>query len=224
MRKHFATLLLFIIFAVCRAQDPANMLYVSDIETSPNGEAVMIFSLKNEVSGSITLWQTDVELPEGVTPCTDKNGVVLIKLSGTRTSSKRHDIGASIQPDGSLKVLCSSMNNYTFLGTDGEVARLTLNVGSLSAGDYPIVLKNILLAGPKQEKYTDEKNSTYTATLTVLPLPGDALNDGRVSVADVTAMVRLMNAKSYNKFADVNSDGVIDQTDIQFVVNYILER
>jgi hypothetical protein len=62
-------------------------------------------------------------------------------------------------------------------------------------------------------------------------LIGDVNNDGRVDVADVTALVNLFTNKSqreidnYNlQAADANDDGVITKSDIQSLINIVLNK
>ena len=55
-------------------------------------------------------------------------------------------------------------------------------------------------------------------------LLGDVNNDGQVNVADVTALVNMLNTGNvnYNKVADVDGNGLVNNNDVKALVNFIL--
>ena len=63
------------------------------------------------------------------------------------------------------------------------------------------------------------------------PVSGDVNNDGSVTVADVTALVNIINGTSPNPYqdaeentADVDKDGNVNKNDITALVNIILGK
>ena len=82
--------------------------------------------------------------------------------------------------------------------------------------------------------YTFNMPSCQSLVLTALFenfLLGDVNRDGSVNIADVTAMVNIINntegapLDQYDNFAaDMNDDGTIDQTDITELLNTIMEK
>ena len=131
--------------------DPVNTLSLQNI-TIEGGvtEAVLPISMTNE--SSITGFQCDFSLPSGVTVAVDEYGDYIIEVG--RTTTKRHTISSSLQSDGSLRILCTSMTNATFSGNSGVVLNVTLAVSeSMAAGAYNINLKNIVLSDPDANRH-----------------------------------------------------------------------
>ena len=124
-------------------------------------EVVLPISLTNE--SSITGFQCDLYLPSGVTVATDEYGDYVIAVA--RTTAKRHTISTSLQADGALRILCTSMTNATFSGNSGTVLNVTLTVpGSMAAGTHSMGLKNIVLSDPDANRYI---SSDMTSSLIV---------------------------------------------------------
>jgi hypothetical protein len=125
--------------------------YANDVESDAGGQPTLNILMKN--AQPITLWQADLVLPEGVSIATDDFGDPMVEITG-RTTATRHSIATSTLADGSIRILCSSNSNKTFTGNDGEVAEITLMVdGSVESGEYPIVLRNILLVEADEAKH-----------------------------------------------------------------------
>ena len=124
-------------------------------------EAVLPISLTNE--SSITGFQCDLYLPSGVMIATDEYGDYLIAVA--RTTTSRHTISTSLQTDGALRILCTSMTNATFSGNSGTVLNVTLAVPeSMAAGTHDMSLKHIVLSDPDASRHT---SPDAAASLTV---------------------------------------------------------
>ena len=65
--------------------------------------------------------------------------------------------------------------------------------------------------------------STVTASATV-SLRGDVNGDGVVNGTDIQAVINFIVTSEYDEKADVNSDGVVNGTDIQKVINIIVNE
>ena len=61
-------------------------------------------------------FQFDLYLPDGVAVTTDDEGYEDIFLSTARTTTRKHELTAQQQADGSWRVLCYSNSNYSFEG------------------------------------------------------------------------------------------------------------
>ena len=112
--------------------------------TGSAGSAVTV-SVEMNNTVNATGFQFDIVLPEGITVATDGDGFYLIALSETRTTSKKTDFFSSaLQADGSVRVMCSSTQSYTFSGNEGEVCTIQLNIApNVADGNYPIIFNNI---------------------------------------------------------------------------------
>ena len=78
----------------------------------------------------------------------DADNFNIINLSTKRTTAQKTNyFDSAEQPDGAIRIMCSSTKNYTFSGNDGEVATITLNVSDeMEEGEYPLILKNIVIS------------------------------------------------------------------------------
>lgn len=142
-----------------------------------------------------------------------------------RTTSRKHNIfDAAQKEDGSIYVLCNSTTSKTFEGSDGEVALITMQTAdTMEAGDYPIALKNIVLA--KSDASTI-KVAEVVSLLTIEDYtPGDANGDNEINGGDITAISNYLlgypNSAFEAKGADFNEDHEINGADITAVSNYL---
>ena len=200
-------------------------IYAQPAKARKGNQATLSVCMKN--TQPITLWQADLTLPSGFSLATDSYGDLMVSISGSRTSTSRHSISTSTLSDGSIRILCSSSNNKTFTGTDGEVATITLNVASnVNDGNYAVKFNNIKLVEANETKHeVDEVVSVMTVKSYTL---GDVNDDGSIDGVDLVGIVNyiLDRPTSGNIFeaADVNQDGVIDGSDYVREVNAILGK
>ena len=133
-------------------KESVNVLSLQDLSIDQGTrELVLPISLTNE--SSITGFQCDLYLPSGVTVGTDEYGDYMIGVA--RTTASRHTISTSLQVDGALRILCTSMTNATFSGNSGTVLNVTLAVQeSITAGTHDMNLKNIVLSDPEANRHT----------------------------------------------------------------------
>lgn len=142
-----------------------NYLYLEPVSVSRGGQAVLSVKMKN--TESIQGYQTDIYLPEGMTFAQDEDGFYLAEMSTARTTSAKTDyFGCDIQADGALRLLCGSTKGYTFSGTDGEVARVTINIPeSVTLGDHTLMLKNSTVTNNSNMGFDAEpRECTVTVT------------------------------------------------------------
>ena len=142
-----------------------NVIYIEPFQVQP-GVTNYELSIRMKNSVDIRGFQFDIVLPDGIIPVVEDD-VILCDLNeerGPQNSKGKfyHDINATEQDDGSYRILCGSQQEKTFLGTDGEVAVLYVNIASdTPEGDFPVVLKNIKLTETDISKfYTTEMLET----------------------------------------------------------------
>ena len=205
-----------------------NVIYIEPAEKRAGAETTISFKMKN--TADIRGFQFDLELPEGVTPVED-GGEYVYWLNADRAPKKAggqfyHNLEVTRQADGSYRFLCGSQTDKTFIGNDGEVAVMKVNIADdMQEGDYPIVLKNVKLSETDISVYylTDE----VATNLTILSyIPGDINSDGIVDVSDYIGVANHILGNTPAGFnsraADVNEDNVIDVSDYIGVANIIL--
>ena len=201
-----------------------NTIYLEPAEALTGSQMTLSVKMKNaiEVQG----YQFDLYLPEGVTVATDEDGFNLIELSTERTTARKTDyFNSTVQADGSIRVLCGSSKGYTFEGNDGEVATITLNIsGNMTAGGYPIILKEVNLSDRNSTLYTtDYLKTTLTVKDHVL---GDVNGNRKVEVADFIATANYILGNPPQVFnikaADVNGNNKIEVSDFIGIANIIL--
>jgi len=118
---------------------------VFPVSTTGSAGSAVTVSVEMNNTVNATGFQFDIVLPEGITVATDGDGFYVIALSEARTTSKKTDFFSSaLQTDGSVRVMCSSTQSFTFSGNEGEVCTIQLNIApNVADGSYPIIFKNI---------------------------------------------------------------------------------
>lgn len=144
------------------------VLYSEEMTVEPGNQIVLPIYMKN--SEPVTLFQTNVYLPEGFSFAKKSNGKYAVSLVRGRLTDEddNHVISSNIQPDGSLLILCASQDNYTFDGNDGKVATVTINVSeNVQGGQYLIKLNNQKLVRP------DNNGDNIAEYQVVITVPGN---------------------------------------------------
>lgn len=143
-----------------------NVIYVASTSVEAGTDATLSVCMKN--TAQIRGFQFKLYLPEGVTVVKNSKNKIKVSLTSDRLDEDDdHTISASEQDDGSILVLCGSEYPENFIGSDGEVATLSISVANTMAdGVYPILIKNIKLSETDISKYyeTEEVESTLTVT------------------------------------------------------------
>ena len=203
-----------------------NVVYINSVEGCIGQQLTLSVKMKNTVG--IQTVQFDLYLPDGVTVAKDDDGFDLIELSTERTTARKMDSFSSSQlSNGAYRVLINSNNGYTFDGEDGEIALVTVNISpEMAEGDYPVILKDIVLVNTSSEGYETEY---VKSTLTVSDYsPGDVNGDGKVNAIDLNAIVNyILERRTFpftflEKAADLNGDGKVNAIDVNTVTNMIL--
>lgn len=176
----------------------ADVVYANPLEVEPGQEITLSVRMKNATAASG--FQFDLVLPQGVTVPADEDGFYDIALSTARTTAnKTNYFESSLQTDGSIRVLCNSTKGYSFSGTDGEVALVTLNIAEdMKGGSYPIQFKNIVItnAAGDDKRKVELVETAMTVKGETPALRGDINGDGVVNIQDVTELVDIILGKS----------------------------
>ncbi len=209
----------------------ANTIYFERVEAAAGQKILLSVKMKNTVA--VQGFQFDLYLPAGVTVATDEDGFPLAELSTERTTKNKTDYFDSTITDGVLRMLCASTKGYTFSGSDGEVAVITINIAQdIAEGEVPIILKTVKLSEKNPDNpntpvlhITDYLKSTLVISSYTL---GDVNADGSVDVADFIAVANHILNRTPTTFvekaADVNEDGAIDVADFIAIANIILHN
>lgn len=201
-----------------------NIIYVEKAETSAGSTVTLSMKMNNSIE--VVGFQCDFYAPEGTEIAVDGDGFEEINLSTERTSSKRTDFFAcGAQQDGAMRILASSTNLLPFLGNEGEIATIKLNISSdIADGDYPLIIKNIILSDADANSYqVDYVKTTLTVSSFTL---GDANGDGNVNITDFISIANYIVGNQKPDFvaaaADINEDGAITVTDLTKLVKLII--
>ena len=141
-----------------------NYIYIEPVTVNAGAQTTLSVKMKN--TEAIQGFQCDIYLPEGINFAKDADGFVLAEMSTARTTTSKTDyFGFDIQTDGALRLLCGSTKGYTFSGTDGEIARVTIDVpANAAAGTLPLVMRNLTVTSSSNVGYDTD---LYESTLTV---------------------------------------------------------
>ena len=134
---------------------------------------------------------------------------------------------AEVKIDG-LKVGSSSETPVAAMQKQ-VVAKVTLQVGaSVEAGEYEIALAGTVMISDENGGTTITQVDNKVAKLTVTPaqgggIKGDLNDDGDVDASDIQFILNQMSEDEPDMKCDLNEDGDVDASDIQFVLNIMAE-
>ena len=138
-----------------------NLIYIEPFKADANSQATVSLKMKN--TADIRGFQFDLYLPEGIIMV--KNGKNLLSDS-RKPAGDQHTLTLSEQQDGAIRFLCSSMDDETFTGNDGEIATLTVSIaGDMAQGDYPILLKKMKLSETNISNCYETESRMATITI-----------------------------------------------------------
>ena len=191
----------------------SNTLSVSDVKVTHGASVILPVSMEND--DSITAFQFEVSLPEGVS------------LVGCELTDRKSDqtLSFSELPNGNYQVAALSLTSKAFKDSEGALVNLQLATEKeMEAGEYNVTVKNIELTTTDEDAL---RPADCTAKLTVTDvMVGDSNGDGKISITDAVAIVNYILNKPSSSFAveaaDVNMDAKVTITDAVAIVNKIL--
>jgi len=173
-----------------------NVVYVVPMKCKYSIQINLPILMKN--TAEIRGFQFNLYLPEGVTIAKNAKGKLLASLSsGRRDEYDEHTLSVAKQDDGSYLFLCGSLAEDIFLGNDGEIATVTIDIDKeVGEGDYPIILMNIKLTENDIRKYYETSQVKSTLTIESSSVRGDVNGDGEVTMSDAMFIVnKILNGK-----------------------------
>ena len=193
-------------------------IYLRDIEEYAGRQVTLPIALKN--IHQITELQMDLYLPDGVTVATNSRGKLLIATT-ERMEGNYSTVGRMTE-DGYAAITGYSVSRDAFIGNDGDILNVTLNIANdMAAGDYTIRLKNIVLGDVNNKEYNP---FDAEATITVKELMmGDVNNNGEVNIVDVGCIlnyiVNLPTGTFIKEAADVDKNGDVNINDAVLLIS-----
>ncbi len=180
--------------------DPDNFIYADPVTISADGDATIVFNMKNAIAA--TGFQFNFKLPEGFYVTEDEDGFLDVYLSQTRTTSRRTNTFDCVKwSDGSYRVLAASTKNYEFSGNDGEVVTVHIQKDdAVESGDYELVLADIELTNAQGGTFRTSK-ATYPIVVPSNSNEYELVDGENYSNATTTAYDALTFTKTFSASA-----------------------
>jgi hypothetical protein len=162
-----------------------------------------------------------------VTVATKSNGKLDAKLTAR---AENHSISSQQLSNGDYRFIVSSLDNDSFLGNNGTLMEITLNISAtIAAGEYSVKVQNVEVSVPDGNDLKVVRPADTESKLTVKAYtPGDVNNDGSVSVTDVGCAINYILEQVPSVFifeaADMNGDKTVSVTDVGMIINLILNE
>ena len=154
-----------------------NSIYAK-ISTLTSGTQMTLPIYMTNDWNSICSFQFDIEIPEGFSiATTGRKPTYVIEANSERFAGLDHTISSSLQSDGTIRVLCSSLTNSNIRRTNdaGEdigalpILYITLDVDEdITTGDYVVKLSNInMVEYDGTEAHSVGYNGSYESSILV---------------------------------------------------------
>lgn len=155
MNKFLARIIFAIFALVCsiNISNAQNSISAESLSLKPGATAELKIDMTNNVD--VCSFQFNIKLPDGVTVVKELNEdeelVEAISLTSRKKSS--HDLTFKKTEDGSYFLLAYSLSNATFRDSSGAIVTMKVKAAEgLAEGNKDIVISNILLVTPTEEK------------------------------------------------------------------------
>lgn len=164
MKKSLFKAILAIFTLVCsiNISNAQNSISVEPLNLKPGATAELKIDMTNNVD--VCSFQLNIKLPEGVTVVKELNEdeelVEAIALTSRKKSS--HDLTFKKTEDGSYFLLAYSLSNATFRDNSGAIVTMKVKAAEgLAEGKKDVVISNILLVTPSEEKIQPANTTGY---------------------------------------------------------------
>ena len=200
----------------------ADEIYMESTECVTGRQMILPIALKNR--HQFTGLQMDLYLPEGMTVATNSRGKLKVSVTGRMDGN--YSLSCHAREDGFVRITGFSPDNDAFMGNDGDILNVTLDIAeNMEDGNNIIQLKDIVLSDVNNTEYHPADART---TVNVCPL-GDADGSGIVNINDVVCIVNHILNRATGKFideaADVDNSGTININDVVVLIDrHILHR
>lgn len=131
----------------------SNAFSIEPLVLAPGEEGILNIELTNEKE--ICSFQFNLKLPSGISVVKEYNEddeyVESISLTDRKKSS--HELNFKQTEDGGYFLIAYSLKNASFKGNSGSIVSIKVKADeSMPDGDYGVVMSNILLVTPEEEK------------------------------------------------------------------------
>ena len=175
---------------------------IPDVSVTAGGSAEIVVSLTNSAT-NLTAYQMSLYLPAGVTLHKKANGKYDYTLSDRHENT--HTLSIKDAADGSLLLVCSSMDKDVISGTSGELLRLPIDVASTVTTSLQAQLKNMVFSDVNSQK-------SYPSDVTFNLVLGGSISNN-ISFADPA--VKALCVANW----DSNGDGELSEAEAAAVTS-----
>ena len=194
-------------------------IYMEDVSVNAGNQMVIPIKMKNR--GDITAFSLDIDLPSGIS-------FVDARLANERCYN--HSLSSSVNYNWNyctVSIACMSTSNEVFYDNDGTIVYLTVDVSNDIEGVFNILLYNVEMTAIPIMKF-NPRSYTGNVSVSIYVEPGDVYEDGSITITDAVGIVAfIINSDTQGlnrRAADANQDGVIDVSDVVWVVNKVISR
>lgn len=180
-------------------------------------------AMKNK-SADICGFQCDIVMPEGFSIAVNDKGKYLLSVT---ERGDDHSFSALDRGNNTVRVVCTSLTNSSFTGSEGDLFEISLITSkSVEAGEYEIKLTNVALSNTAS---LDIPVADVSGTVTLKRYnPGDVNDDGKISVADVTAAISFVLGSESPSFireaADMDASNEVKVNDVTAIISLVLNN
>ena len=128
--------------------------FIDDFSINASETKVLAINLKNDIAFSG--FQADLYLPEGLEVVID-NGNYSFELTDRKGSD--HVLSAVKQSNGAIRLLCYSITNKEFSGTEGALVKFNVKASDDFVGEHEISIKDIEFTQKDETKYELESTT-----------------------------------------------------------------
>ena len=197
-----------------------NNFEINNIEAY-KGTTIDVPVILNNIN-DITAFQCNLHIPNGLS-VTQSDGLYDITLTDRKGID--HQLTATLQQDGSIKLLCYSLRTLPFSNNEGALFYIRINIDEEAVGEHQIRISNIILTSTST-KYSPNDCEAIISVKDYIN--GDANEDLSVDVMDIVYIAQFILGNSPSDFlsiaGDYNKDGDIDVFDIVNIASAILNE
>lgn len=199
-----------------------NYMYVEHQKVKPGNtmqipvELVLDKMYEDEIVG----FQCNIKLPEGFEFQKNSKGNAVITLNTDRTDG--HSVTSKVKEDGSLNIVCTSMDLSTIYDLDGDIMYINAIAGeSIAYGEYAMQISKIFLSTEDEQLACPDITQALEVKNFTL---GDLNDDEDWTILDVTLTIKHVLDETFTDAGDMNEDGEITILDVTKVIQYVLNE
>ncbi len=202
--------------------DPDYSLYVDDVNIS-DATLTIPFKLRLKEGSNVCAFQSDIILPTGCSASSFGANPARIDVNKA-TPMFSHGTGEG----GRWRTTGVSFPNIPFVGDDGVIATLVIDMNGVKQGDYEPSLTNVVLATADGHAiYVGGNSFTFDIAQDIVAT-GDINGDGKTTIADAVLLINIVlgNTKPAEEIdlrvCDMNKDGQVNIADAIAIIDALL--